>query len=90
MEEFEVRYYVCEHCGKKFDDRDACIEHEKSHVKTFEDISNYELASVLEDIASRGTMYRFGETILGMPLKTFDNALSEAAKRLAKGTNDAG
>lgn len=33
MKEFEVCYYVCEHCGKKFDDRDECIEHEKNTSK---------------------------------------------------------
>lgn len=85
MKEFEVCYYVCEHCGKKFDDRDECIEHEKKHIETFEDASNYKLASALEGIASRAEGYRFGETVLGIPLETFENALNEAAKRLVKG-----
>ncbi len=84
MEEREIRMYICEHCGKKFDDPEECRAHESSHVETFEDATPERLANALEDIAIRGESWHMGETVLGIPAQTFKNAMKEAARRLRK------
>lgn len=84
MEEVNVHYYVCEHCGAKFDDRMECREHEKKHVEDFTDATPERLANYLKALAVAGKGYHIGQKTLGVPTESFVNAMNEAARRVLK------
>ena len=76
--------YECEFCEQSFDTKEECDEHEKTHIRNYEEANNEEIADLLEQLSAAAYGYRFGETVMGIPRRNFENALSEAAKRLRK------
>lgn len=82
MEHRTIEIYICEFCGKEFNDREGCYEHERTHIETFTDFSDAELTARLEAIADNAHHYRIGKTVLGMPIETFENLLKETIRRI--------
>ena len=82
MEHRTIEIYTCEFCGKEFNDREGCYEHERTHIETFTDFSDAELTARLEAIADNAHHYRIGETLLGMPIETFENLLKETIRSI--------
>ncbi len=74
--------YVCEICGKEFDEEYDCIKCEESHVIDFTDRTNDEIIYHLKLLGESAWDYRVGEKVMGMHIETFKNLMEEAAKRL--------
>lgn len=74
--------FVCEYCGLEFDNEADCKEHEETHIEDFSKKSNKEISDRLFLLYSFGRKYRIGNTVLGMPINSFESLMNEAAKRL--------
>lgn len=75
--------FFCEYCGRKFDNEADCEEHEETHIEDFSRKSNKEISDRLFLLYSFGGNYHIGNTVLGMPINSFENLMREAARRLA-------
>ncbi len=78
-------YYCCEYCDKYFYSEEKCEEHEKSHIKDYSNAPDSEISKELKMLSDRGYGYRFGNSVLGIPIKNFESILDTAAKRLEGG-----
>lgn len=74
--------YTCEFCGKEFTSPEECEEHEKSHENDYSETSNETIAEDLEYLSETAYGYRWGNLVMGMPLKSFERLMAEAAWRL--------
>lgn len=80
--------YECEFCGESFDTEEECEEHEESHIEDFSKKSNKEISDRLFLLYSFGRKYRIGNTVLGIPINSFESLMNEAAKRLREVKDD--
>ena len=74
--------YDCEFCELSFETEEECNEHEKTHFRDYQEADNNEIADLLDQLSESAYGYRFGDTVMGIPRRNFESALSEAAKRL--------
>lgn len=84
MNRRQVDIFTCEHCGREFYSWEECEEHEKTHIETFDDATEKEVAERLELLKDVAYGYRFGNEVLGMPIQSFYNLMDKAAKELRK------
>ena len=77
-----VKYYKCDYCGEEFMSKEACKEHELSHMDTYGNLTNEQLANKIEELSSLALSHHLFNTVLGMPVGSFQNLVEEAANRL--------
>ena len=82
MRTFET--YVCEICGKEFDNAYECEQCEDSHIINFSEKSNEDLIEYLNQLKESAYGYRIGKTTMGMHTVTFIKLVTESAKRLGE------
>lgn len=76
--------YTCEFCGKEFDNAYECGLCEESHVESYESSSIEELIETIDDLGRRAYDYRINNSVMGIPVHSFENLMGEVAKRLEK------
>lgn len=74
--------YHCEFCDAEFSSEEECREHENTHIKNYSKKSSEEIAEDLKFLEEVAYGYRFGQSVMGMPLASFENLMREAANRL--------
>ena len=74
--------YECKYCCLEFADYDECKEHEQTHIRAYDKVSNAEIAKELRMIGESATAYHIHNIIMGRPLPNFKNLMKEAAHRL--------
>lgn len=74
--------YECKYCFKEFTNYDECEEHEHTHIFTYDEMDNARIAKELRLLGERARGYHIGNTVMGMPLKNYENLMKEAADRL--------
>ena len=77
-------WYECEFCGKSFDTKEECEEHEETHIKDYSESPNGEIADELDYLREFASDYRICNKVMGMPIDSFKNLMREAAERLRK------
>lgn len=77
-----VKYYKCDYCDEEFRSKEACEEHELSHIDTYGNPTNEQLANRIEELSSLALSHHLFNTVLGMPMGSFQNLVEEAANRL--------
>lgn len=77
-----VKHYKCDYCGKEFICKEVCEEHELSHINTYANLTNEQLANKIEELSSLALSHHIFNTVLGMPVGSFQNLVEEAASRL--------
>lgn len=77
-----VEKYQCEYCGKEFDTEEECHACEESHIIDYSTWDNAELAKELKYLSRIANGYRFGNEVMGMPLRNFKCLLDTAACKL--------
>lgn len=80
----KVTVYTCEFCGKEFDNAYECGLCEESHVESYESSSNEELIEIIHSLGERAYDYRIGSSVMGIPVRSFENLMGEVEKRLKK------
>lgn len=76
--------YECKYCGKEYSNYDECERHEKSHVLIFDNTNTKEIAQKLRELGESAYGYHIGNMVMGMPVRSFENLMDEAARRLEK------
>ena len=79
--------YECKYCGKEYSDYDECNEHEKTHISNFDNADTKEIIQKLRKLGESAYGYHVGNRVLGMPVKNFENLMTEAARRLEEQDN---
>lgn len=79
--------YECKYCGEEYQNYDECEEHEKSHIRNYEDVGTKEIIDALKRMSECAYGYHIGEMVMGMPVTNFENLMTEAAKRLEEHLN---
>lgn len=82
MKKYDV--YVCDICGKEHYLASECRACEKSHIISYEHYSNEHLIKMIEDLRRRANNYTIGSNVMGMHINSFEDFMSEVAKRLKK------
>ena len=80
--------YECKYCGKEFaglDSWDECEEHEKSHLRNYQQEDTDEIIQVLRHLGEIAYGYHVGNMVFDMPVRNFESLMDEAAKRLEEG-----
>lgn len=77
-----VSYYKCDYCGKEFESKMDCLEHESSHIKSFCGLTNGQLADKMEELSRLSESHHLFNMILDMPVGSFQNLVEEVASRL--------
>ena len=77
-----VKRYRCDYCGKEFMCKEVCEEHELSHISAYGNLTNEQLANKIEELSSLALSHHIFNTVLGMPMGSFQNLVEEAASRL--------
>lgn len=77
-----VKRYKCDYCGKEFMCKEVCEEHELTHISTYGNLTNEQLANKIEELSSLALSHNIFNTVLGMPMGSFQNLVEEAANRL--------
>lgn len=80
--------FICDYCGLEFDKEADCNKHEETHIEDFSKKSNKEISDRLFLLYTFGGNYRIGNTVMGMPINSFESLMNEAAKRLRKVKDD--
>ena len=76
--------YECKYCGKEYSDYDECEEHEKMHNSSFDNADTKEIAQKLRELGESAYGYHIGNMVIGMSVRSFENLMDEAARRLEK------
>lgn len=76
--------YTCEFCGKEFDNAYECGLCEDSHVESYESSSNEELIEMIDYLGRSAYDYRINDSVMGIPVRSFENLMGEVEKRLKK------
>ena len=76
--------FICDFCGKEFDNSYDCGVCEASHIESYECYSNEELIEMIDDLWRRAYDYRIGNDVMGMHVSSFENLMIEVAERLKK------
>lgn len=79
--------YECKYCGEEYQNYDECEEHEKSHIRNYEDADTEEIIDALKRVSECAYGYHIGGMVMGMPITNFEGLLTEAAKRLEEHLN---
>lgn len=74
--------YECKYCGKEYTDIEECNEHEKSHIRDYCDANTQEIVDTLRQLSEIAYGYHIGNTVMGIPVASFESLMDEAAKRL--------
>ena len=74
--------YECEFCGKSFETKEECEEHEETHIENYSESSNGEIADELNYLREFASDYRICNKVMGMPIDSFKNLMREAVRRL--------
>ena len=74
--------YECKYCGKDFAIWDECEEHEKSHLRNYQQEDTDEIIQVLRHLGEIAYGYHRGHMVFDMPVSNFESLMDEAAKRL--------
>ncbi len=82
MNKREICIYTCEFCGKEFTSLEECEEHEKSHENDYSEASDEVIAEDLEHLSETAYRHSWGNSVMGMSLKSFERLMAEAAWRL--------
>lgn len=77
-----VKRYKCDYCGKEFMCKEVCEEHELTHISTYGNLTNEQLANKIEELSSLAPSHNIFNTVFGMPVGSFQNLVEEAASRL--------
>ena len=77
-----IQYYKCDYCGKEFMTRDACEEHELSHIDTYSNLTNEQLADKMEELSNISQDHSICGTVFNMPVGSFQNLMEKVASRL--------
>lgn len=76
--------YECKYCGKEYSDYDEYEEHEKMHNSSFDNADTKEIAQKLRELGESAYGYHIGNMVMGMSVRSFENLMDEAARRLEK------
>lgn len=76
--------FVCEYCGRKFENEAYCKRHEEIHIEDFSKKSSKEISCRLYQLSSFAGLYPISNTVLDMPIDSFSSLMREAAQRLRK------
>ncbi|MDY3341872.1 MAG: hypothetical protein SOX45_04070 [Lachnospiraceae bacterium] len=76
--------YKCdyEYCGKEFWSLSECEEHEKSHLRNYQQEDTDEIIRALRHLGEIAYGYHMGNMVFDMPVRNFESLMDEAAKRL--------
>lgn len=74
--------YECKYCGKEYENYEECGEHEKSHIRNYEDANTQEIVDTLRQLSESAYGYHIGNTVMGIPVSSFESLMNESAKRL--------
>lgn len=77
-----VKYYKCDYCGEEFLCKDVCKEHKLLHISTYCNLTNKQLANRMEELSALSLQHNIFNTVLGMPVGSFQNLVEEVANRL--------
>ncbi len=80
----KVTVYTCEFCGKEYDSACDCQLCEESHIESYERSSNKELIEMIHFLGERAYDYRINNSVMGIPVHSFENLMGEVEKRLKK------
>lgn len=81
--------YECKYCGKEFVGWDECEEHEKSHLRNYQQEDTDEIIRALRHLGGIAYGYHMGHMVFDMPVSNFESLMDEAAKRLEEESEDA-
>lgn len=81
--------YCCSYCGKEFNSKECCLEHEENHDTSYDysDCSDQKISEELRRLANRASAYHMFGEVVGMPLHSFENLMTEAARRIVDKEN---
>lgn len=77
-----VYKYECEYCGKEFLSWSECDEHEKSHLRNYQQEDTDEIIRVLRHLGEIAYGYHIGHMVFDMPVINFESLMEATAKRL--------
>jgi hypothetical protein len=72
----------CEYCGKKFWSLSECEEHEKSHLRNYQQEDTDEIIRALRHLGEIAYRYHMGHMVFDMPVSNFESLMEATAKRL--------
>ena len=72
----------CEYCEKEFLSLSECEEHEKSHLRNYQQEDTDEIIWELRHLREIAYGYHIGHMVFDMPVSNFESLMDEAAKRL--------
>ena len=74
--------YECKYCGKEYINFEECNEHEESHIRNYSDANTQEIIDTLRQLSESAYGYHIRNTVMGIPVSSFESLMDEAAKRL--------
>lgn len=78
----------CEYCGKEFWSLSECEEHEKSHLRNYQQEDTDEIILALRHLGEIAYRYHMGHMVFDMPVSNFESLMEATAKRLEEGKLD--
>ena len=80
--------YECKYCGKEFVGWDECEEHEKSHLRNYQQEDTEEIIRTCRALGEIAYGYHMGHMVFDMPVSNFESLMEATAKRLEEGKSD--
>ena len=80
--------YECKYCGKEFPIWDECEEHEKSHLRNYQQEDTDEIIRTLRHLGEIAYGYHIGHMVFDMPVSNFESLMEATAKRLEEDKSD--
>lgn len=79
---------TCEYCDKIFWSLDECEEHEKSHLRDYQQEDTDEIILTLRHLGEIAYRYHRGHMVFDMPVSNFESLMEATAKRLEEAKAD--
>ena len=67
----------CEYCGKEFWSLSECEEHEKSHLRNYQQEDTDEIIRALRHLGEIAYGYHMGHMVFDMPVSNFENLMDK-------------